>query len=117
MPQFVLSLNCEQHHAYDSILSSTDSVNGGVFFVYGLGRTRKTFLYKTLLARVCSEGKIVIATATSGVAASIMPGGVVVEPHIGGLRYHLIYMMVVCVTLPSTVRQQNFFEGFTYIVG
>ena len=46
-----------------------------MFFVDGPGGTGKTFLYKALLARVRSKGKIAIATATSGVAASIMPEG------------------------------------------
>jgi ATP-dependent DNA helicase PIF1 len=46
-----------------------------VFFVDGPGGTGKTFLYKIILARVCSEGLIEIATATSGIAASILPGG------------------------------------------
>jgi ATP-dependent DNA helicase PIF1 len=41
----------------------------------GPGGTGKTFLYKALLARVRSEGLIAIATATSGIAASILPGG------------------------------------------
>jgi len=46
-----------------------------VFFVDGLGGTGKTFLYMALFARVHSEGLIAIATATSGIAASILPGG------------------------------------------
>ena len=46
-----------------------------MFFVDGLGGTGKTFLYKAILARVRSEGLIGIATATSGIAASILPGG------------------------------------------
>jgi ATP-dependent DNA helicase PIF1 len=46
-----------------------------VFFVDGPGGTGKTFLYKAILARVRSEGLIGIATATSGIAASILPGG------------------------------------------
>ena len=41
----------------------------------GPGGTRKTYLYRALLARVRGERKIALATATSGVAASIMPGG------------------------------------------
>src|SRR5689334_24200721 len=39
------------------------------------GGTGKTFLYRALLAKVRGQNKIAIATATSGVAASIMPGG------------------------------------------
>ena len=46
-----------------------------MFFVDGLGGTGKTFLYKALLARVHSEGLIANATTTSGIAASILPGG------------------------------------------
>uniref|UniRef100_I1NQ41 ATP-dependent DNA helicase n=1 Tax=Oryza glaberrima TaxID=4538 RepID=I1NQ41_ORYGL len=37
--------------------------------------TGKTFLYRVLLATVRGNGDIAVATATSGVAASIMPGG------------------------------------------
>ncbi|WVZ67157.1 hypothetical protein U9M48_016277, partial [Paspalum notatum var. saurae] len=69
------SLNAEQRSAYDEILAAVDSGEGGVFFVDGSGGTGKTFLYKALLATVRGVGKIVVATATSGVAASIMPGG------------------------------------------
>jgi hypothetical protein len=69
------SLNTEQRVAYDEILAAIDSKEGGLFFVDGLGGTGKTFLYKALLATVRKQGKIAVATATSGVAASIMPGG------------------------------------------
>jgi hypothetical protein len=44
-------------------------------FVDGPGGTGKTYLYKVLLATIRSQKKIVVATASSGVAASIMPGG------------------------------------------
>ncbi|KAM3229140.1 hypothetical protein ACQJBY_060201 [Aegilops geniculata] len=69
------SLNPEQRVAYDEILASVERGDGSVFFVDGPGGTGKTFLYRALLAKVRSEGNIAIATATSGVAASIMPGG------------------------------------------
>ncbi|WVZ82869.1 hypothetical protein U9M48_030078 [Paspalum notatum var. saurae] len=69
------SLNAEQRSAYDEILAAVDSGEGGVFFVDGPGGTGKTFLYKALLATVRGVGNIAVATATSGVAASIMPGG------------------------------------------
>ncbi|XP_062208827.1 ATP-dependent DNA helicase PIF1-like [Phragmites australis] len=71
----VSSLNREQRYTYDKILFYVDSGNGTAFFVDGPGGTGKTFLYKALLAKVRSEGKIAVATATSGVAASILPGG------------------------------------------
>jgi ATP-dependent DNA helicase PIF1 len=69
------SLNPEQMDAYNEILSSVESENGSVFFLDGHGGTGNTFLYKALLAKVRSEGKIVVAMTTSGVAASILPRG------------------------------------------
>ena len=41
----------------------------------GPGGTGKTYLYMALLAKVRSTDRIAVATATSGIAASIMPGG------------------------------------------
>jgi hypothetical protein len=52
-----------------------------VFFVDGLGGTGKTYLYKALLLKVRSMNLIAIATATSGIAASIMPGGCTAHTH------------------------------------
>nr|XP_040249315.1 uncharacterized protein LOC120966826 [Aegilops tauschii subsp. strangulata] len=69
------SLDLEQRAAYDEILAAVERGDGGVFFVDGPGGTGKTFLYRAMLAKVRSDGNIGIATATSGVAASIMPGG------------------------------------------
>ena len=45
------------------------------FFVDGPGGTGKTYLYMALLAKLRSMDHIAVATATSGIAASIMPGG------------------------------------------
>ncbi|AQK40678.1 hypothetical protein ZEAMMB73_Zm00001d024115 [Zea mays] len=69
------SLNEEQRAAYDKIMSAVDTDQGGLFFVDGPGGTGKTYLYRVLLATLRNQGKIAVATATSGVAASIMPGG------------------------------------------
>jgi ATP-dependent DNA helicase PIF1 len=67
------SLNTKQMAAYKTIMSTVDSPNGGVFFIDGLGGTGKTFLHRVLLGTVQSQDKIAVATATPGVAASIMP--------------------------------------------
>jgi hypothetical protein len=56
-------------------MSSVDTKDGVLFFVDGRGGTRKTYLYKALLSTIRSQKKIIMATATSGVAASIMSGG------------------------------------------
>jgi Na+/glutamate symporter len=51
------------------------------FFVDGQGGTGKTYMYKALLAKVRSMNLIAIATATFGIAASIMPGGRTTHSH------------------------------------
>ncbi|XP_037481907.1 uncharacterized protein LOC119360319 [Triticum dicoccoides] len=69
------TLNNEQQLAFDEIMDHVLHTKGKVFFIDGPGGTGKTYLYKALLAKVRSMGLIAIATATSGIAASIMPGG------------------------------------------
>ena len=69
------SLNNEQRAAFDEIISAIETAQGRVFFVDGPGGTGKTYLYKALLVKIHSQNKIVVATATSGVAASILPRG------------------------------------------
>jgi ATP-dependent DNA helicase PIF1 len=69
------SLNEEQRAGFDVIMDHVLNKKSQVFFVDGPGGTGKTFLYKALLATVRSKGLIAIATATSGIAASILPGG------------------------------------------
>ena len=69
------TLNKEQQTAYNEIMSTVDSDNGVLFFVDGPSGTRKTYLYRALLTTIRSQNKIAVATTTSIVAASIMPGG------------------------------------------
>ncbi|XP_020266738.1 uncharacterized protein LOC109842248 [Asparagus officinalis] len=68
-------LNEDQRKAFEIIMNRVNMNKGGVFFIDGPGGTGKTFLYKTILANVRSKGMIAIATATSGVAASLLLGG------------------------------------------
>ncbi|KAG6705369.1 hypothetical protein I3842_07G176100 [Carya illinoinensis] len=68
-------LNSEQKNAYDLILHTLVSNEAGAFFVDGPAGTGKTFLYRALLAEIRSKNMIALATASSGVAASILPGG------------------------------------------
>ncbi|XP_042942779.1 uncharacterized protein LOC122276961 [Carya illinoinensis] len=68
-------LNCEQQNAYNSILQKVLSNEAAIFFIDGPGGTGKTFLYKALLATIRTKQLIALATASSGVAASILPGG------------------------------------------
>ncbi|XP_020251221.1 uncharacterized protein LOC109828691, partial [Asparagus officinalis] len=68
-------LNEDQRKSFEIIMDRVNMNKGGVFFIDGPGGTGKTFLYKTIIANVRSKGMIAIATATSGVAASLLPGG------------------------------------------
>ena len=52
-----------------------DGGNGGVMFVSAPGCTGKTFLLATILSKIRSRGEIAIATAASGIAATLLAGG------------------------------------------
>jgi len=69
------SLNVEQRSAYDEIMSAVCSKQGGLFFVGGPSGTGKIILYRTLIAKLRSQDKLVVATATSGVTTTLMPSG------------------------------------------
>lgn len=68
-------LSPNQRHAFDAITTSVYQATSCIFFVDGPAGTSKTFLYRAILADVRSHGHIAIAVATSGVAASLLPGG------------------------------------------
>ncbi|XP_073042800.1 uncharacterized protein [Primulina eburnea] len=78
----VEQLNTEQKYAYNRILYHVNNNLPNVFFVDGPGGTGKTFLYKALLATIRSAGHIALATATSGVAASLLRVIILYSPHI-----------------------------------
>ncbi|XP_074362500.1 ATP-dependent DNA helicase RRM3-like [Apium graveolens] len=65
----------EQGKIYDAVIQSIDSNVGGIFFVYGSGGCGKTFLWRTLICKLRSQGKIMLPVASSGTAATLMPGG------------------------------------------
>ncbi|XP_027186197.2 uncharacterized protein [Cicer arietinum] len=73
--QLLHGLNSDQKAIHDFVLQSITLNFGKLFFVYGSGGTGKTYLWRTLLAKLRSEGKIALAVATSGVVALLLPGG------------------------------------------
>lgn len=68
-------LNTEQRMAYDGIVTAVLKNEHKSFFIDGPGGTGKTYLYKSILATIRSKNLIALATASSGVAASILPNG------------------------------------------
>ncbi|XP_049407865.1 uncharacterized protein LOC125871320 [Solanum stenotomum] len=67
--------------AYNIILERVYSNKSGAFFIDGPGGTGKIFLYRALLVTVRTKGCISLATASSGAAASILPGGRTTHSH------------------------------------
>uniref|UniRef100_A0A2N9GSG7 ATP-dependent DNA helicase n=1 Tax=Fagus sylvatica TaxID=28930 RepID=A0A2N9GSG7_FAGSY len=68
-------LNVEQRKIYDIVIEDVATNSGGLYFVYGHGGTGKTYLWKTLISCLRSQGQIVLAMASSGIAALLLPGG------------------------------------------
>ncbi|KAH9611760.1 hypothetical protein KSS87_009024 [Heliosperma pusillum] len=65
----------EQRMIYNEIVDAVSKNKGGVFFVYGYGGTGKTFIWRTLCAAFRCKGDIVLPVASSGIAATLIPGG------------------------------------------
>ena len=65
-------LNNYQRVAYETIMTVIDRKESMIFFVDGLEGTRKTILYRTILATLRKAGYIAIATATSGIATILL---------------------------------------------
>ncbi|CAN1142589.1 ATP-dependent DNA helicase PIF4 [Linum perenne] len=57
-------------------LGALASTTGKLFFLYGHGGTGKTYLYNCLLSKVRSQGQIALVVDSSGIAATLLPGGV-----------------------------------------
>ncbi|MCH81881.1 helicase-like protein, partial [Trifolium medium] len=65
----------EQRKVYDKIMARFERKRPGFFFLYGYGGTGKTYIWRALSAALRSKGKIVLAVASSGIAALLIPGG------------------------------------------
>ena len=78
--QMASTLTPPQRVAFDRVIAAVrDRLAGGhapnVFYLDGPGGTGKTYVYSTLLATIRGEGKIVLALATTGIAATLLPLG------------------------------------------
>ncbi|CAK8562420.1 unnamed protein product [Lathyrus sativus] len=73
--EFVAKLNNDQVIMFKTIMNVIDQKHSGVFFVDDPGGTGKTFLYRALMASLRSRGEIILATASSSIAATLLPDG------------------------------------------
>lgn len=73
--KLLANCNRDQRFVYDKILESVANQEGGLFFVYGSGGCGKTYLWRTLICKLRSQGDIVLLVASSGIATTLMPGG------------------------------------------
>nr|GEX18439.1 hypothetical protein [Tanacetum cinerariifolium] len=73
--QLYPQLNLKQRLIYEEVVDSVHNKKGQFHFVYRPGGIGKTFLYKTIISRLRSELKIVLAVASSGIFSLLLPGG------------------------------------------
>ncbi len=76
-------LNQHQRSIYDNVIDAVHDPRpvDKTFFVDGLGRASKTFLYGCLLSKVRSIGDIALSMASSGIAALLLEGGCTAHSH------------------------------------
>ena len=68
-------LLADQRSAYNIILDSVNQQKGRIIFLDAPGGTGKTFVTKLLLSKIRQQGKIALAVTSSGIAATLLPGG------------------------------------------
>lgn len=68
-------LNEDQKKAYTSIIQKIELQSEGIMFLDAPGGTGKTFLLQLILATVRKNGNIALATASIGIAATLLIGG------------------------------------------
>ncbi|GJV09640.1 DNA helicase [Tanacetum coccineum] len=68
-------LKADQKAIYDLIINANANSRQEFIFVYSHGGTGKTFLWKTIISSLRSQGKIVLAVAYSGIASLLLPSG------------------------------------------
>ena len=69
------NLTREQSEIFHKVVRSAINNEGKLFFLDAPGGTGKTFVTKAILAEIRRQGKLALATASSGIAATLLPGG------------------------------------------
>ena len=75
LPDRVRSLNEDQRAVYETVLRTIDAHDGKTFALQASGGTGKTYTVNLILDTVRSRGEIALATAMSGIAATLLHNG------------------------------------------
>ncbi|XP_061381477.1 ATP-dependent DNA helicase pif1-like [Danaus plexippus] len=65
----------QQKPVYETLMQAVDNNTGGLFFLEASGGTGKTFVISLILATIRSTVDIALALASSGIAATLLDGG------------------------------------------
>lgn len=68
-------LNADKKEAFTAIMNSLTNKLINFFFIYGSGGTGLLFLWNFLACSLRAKGEIVLTIASSGIAATLLPGG------------------------------------------
>lgn len=92
-----------QKQFVDAVLAS----NGGAFFLDAVGGAGKTFCENLLLAKFRSDGKVAVAVATSGIAATLLAGGRTAR---GALKLPILYSDGCTWNVSAQSQEPDFFR-------
>lgn len=81
----VQSLNLDQRRIYENVLSAVDGDKnfGKLYYIDGPGGTGKSYLLNIIIRSLTENDKIVLATAFTGIAATLLKGGKTVHSSFG----------------------------------
>lgn len=68
-------MTTDQTNVFKTIMAAVNKKQKGIFFLDAPGGCGKTFVIETILSTIRAEGKIALATASSGLAATLLSGG------------------------------------------
>ena len=75
----VKKMNEDQLDVFNDVIKSVCQGQGQMFCVNAAGGTGKTFIVNSLLDAVRGDGFVALATASSGVAAQLVPNGTTIQ--------------------------------------
>ena len=73
--QRIEQMNPQQREVFDRVMDSVNNKRGTMFSLNACGGSGKTYVLNCILDRVRLDKKVALATATSGIAATLLHGG------------------------------------------